>query len=98
MSSISPVKVPTEPKKTGLRKVLGKQVAAAEAKANLLRMLSSVEQVGEYVITKRGKPVAKLVPFEPQPKASIYGCMKGTAVIHGDIMEPLPPEEWGDLY
>ena len=77
---------------------LPSQIAAADAKANLLRMIATVEETGEYVITKRGKPVAKLVPFQREQKPDIYGCMKGTFEIVGDIMSPLPPEEWGDLY
>lgn len=85
-------------KKTTARKHLPTELAASQAKANLLQMLASVSEAGEYVITKRGKPVAKLIPFEPQPKKDIYGCMAGTFEIVGDIMSPLPPEEWGDLY
>ena len=91
----------TELKKTTLRpagKYIPSRIAAAEAKANLLKMLATVNEVGEYVITKRGKPIAKLVPIETTPKRDIYGCMKGTVEIVGDIMEPLPPEEWGSLY
>jgi len=52
------------------------------------------------VITKRGKPVAKLVPVE-QEKDDIFGFLKGKGKIEikGDIVGPaLTPEEWGDLY
>jgi antitoxin (DNA-binding transcriptional repressor) of toxin-antitoxin stability system len=50
------------------------------------------------VITKRGKPVAKLVPIE-QEKDDIFGFFKGKVEIKGDIVGPiLTPEEWGDLY
>ncbi len=80
------------------KKILPRQLAAAEAKTNLLAMIASVEDAGEYVITKRGQPVAKLIPFTTKPVKDIYGCMKGTAEITGDIMSPLPPEEWGSLY
>ena len=82
----------------GRKKKLPTQIAAAQAKANLLQMIASVNEAGEYIITKRGKPVAKLIPFEVRPKKDIYGCMAGTVTILGDIMEPLPPEEWGSLY
>ncbi|WP_419806601.1 type II toxin-antitoxin system Phd/YefM family antitoxin [Terriglobus sp.] len=81
-----------------VRKKLPTNIAAAAAKTNLLLMLASVHEAGEYVITKRGKPIAKLVPFDEKPLPDIYGCMKGTVEIVGDIMAPLPPEEWGDLY
>jgi len=36
--------------------------------------------------TKHGKPMAKLSPFAEKP-SSLFGCMKGTVVIHGDIVE-----------
>ena len=49
------------------------------------------------VITKRGKPVVKIVPADQ--KDEIYGFHKGKVKIHGDIVGPiLTPEEWGDLY
>jgi antitoxin (DNA-binding transcriptional repressor) of toxin-antitoxin stability system len=39
------------------------------------------------VITKRRKPVAKLVPFE-EKRPDIFGYMKGTVSIRGDIVGP----------
>ncbi|MGO4884631.1 MAG: type II toxin-antitoxin system Phd/YefM family antitoxin [Bryobacteraceae bacterium] len=42
---------------------------------------------GEIVITKRGKPVARLAPpMEDIP--DIFGRMKGTGEILGDIVGP----------
>jgi antitoxin (DNA-binding transcriptional repressor) of toxin-antitoxin stability system len=50
------------------------------------------------LITKRGKPVAKLVPVE-QEKDDIFGFLKGKVKVVGDVVSPaLTPEEWGDLY
>jgi len=40
------------------------------------------------LITKRGKPVAKLVPAESEP-ADFFGCMKGSIRITGDILAPI---------
>ena len=41
-------------------------VAASEFKANCLRLMDEVARERRpIIITKRGKPVAKLVPFEP---------------------------------
>ena len=80
------------------RRKLPHQIAAADAKANLLRMLATVAETGEYVITKRGKPIARLVPFEPESRPDIYGCMKkyGEVSIVGDIIGP-EPDEWDAL-
>ena len=55
----------------------------------------------EYVITKHGKPVARLVPVEEDQPREIFGYMRGTIEIHGDIMSPLDVEwdaEKGILY
>ena len=50
------------------------------------------------VITKRGKPVVKLVPVENK-KDDIFGFYKGKITILGDVVSPVfTPEEWGDLY
>ena len=50
------------------------------------------------VITKRGKPVAKLVPVE-EKKDEIFGFLKGKGKVVGDVVSPaMTPEEWGDLY
>jgi prevent-host-death family protein len=79
-----------------------KTIPAGEFKAKCLKLMDEVERTGEeVVITKRGKPVAKLVPAEPRAgerRGSLVGCMKGTVTILGDIIEPaLDPgweEEW----
>lgn len=64
-------------------------VPAGKFKAECLAMMDIVaEGTVEYVITKRGKPVAKLVPIEKERKP-IFGCMKGTVRILGDIIEPI---------
>jgi antitoxin (DNA-binding transcriptional repressor) of toxin-antitoxin stability system len=45
----------------------------------------------QVVITKHGKPVAKLVPLD-QHAESFIGSMKGTMEIVGDIVKPLDVE------
>jgi prevent-host-death family protein len=65
-----------------------RQIAAGEFKAKCLHLLDEVGQTRqELVITKRGKPVAKLVPVEEKPP-TLFGRMKGTGVILGDIVGP----------
>ena len=64
-------------------------VAAAEFKANCLRLMDEVaRQRRPIIITKRGKPVAKLVPVEQGP-IDLFGYMAGTAKICGDIISPI---------
>ena len=78
-----------------------KTIPAGQFKARCLAIMDEVQAKRQaVVITKRGKPVAKLVPVE-QEKDDIFGFMKGkgTIEIKGDIISPaLTPEEWGDLY
>lgn len=65
-----------------------KQISAALFKAQCLSLMDQVEaQRGEVIITKRGKPVAKLVPVE-DTRRDIFGCMAGTAQILGDLIAP----------
>jgi prevent-host-death family protein len=76
-------------------------MAAGEFKVHCLKVMDEVQSKRQSVlITKRGKPVARLIPVENE-KDDIFGFMKGkgTVEIKGDIVSPiLTPEEWGDLY
>lgn len=79
------------------------EVAAGEFKAHCLKLMDEVRATRRpIVITKRGKPVARLVPVEDEaPRREIYGCMKGTVTIHGDIISPIDVDwhaESGILY
>jgi prevent-host-death family protein len=74
---------------------MDKTIAAGEFKAKCLRLLDEVaRQRAPLVITKRGKPVAKLVPIDDAKPLTLYGRMKGTARILGDIVGPLDDVEW----
>ncbi len=76
-----------------------KTMAAGAFKVHCLAVMDEVQSKREaVVITKRGKPVAKLVPVDSKTD-DIYGFLKGKGKILGDIVSPvLTPEEWGDLY
>jgi prevent-host-death family protein len=76
-----------------------KTMAAGAFKAHCLKVMDEVQAKRQAVlITKRGKPVAKLVPVEKE-KDDIFGFYKGKIKINGDIVAPaFSPEEWGDLY
>jgi len=73
-------------------------IPAGEFKAKCLQLMDKVARSREsIVITKRGKPVAKLTPpDEPPPHAPLFGYMAGTAEIRGDIIE-MPHLEWAAL-
>jgi antitoxin (DNA-binding transcriptional repressor) of toxin-antitoxin stability system len=76
-----------------------KKMAAGVFKANCLAVMDEVQSKRvTVVITKHGKPVAKLVPVNTD-KDDIFGFLAGKGKITGDIVSPaLTPEEWGDLY
>jgi len=42
------------------------QIGAYEAKTHFSQVLDSVAKGTDYIITKRGKPVAKISPIEPE--------------------------------
>jgi prevent-host-death family protein len=66
------------------------EIKAAEFKAKCLELMDRVaEGHEEIVITKRGKPIAKLVPVEDKPMRPLFGYMAGTIEIVGDIVSPL---------
>ena len=65
---------------------------ASEFKAKCLRLMDEVaEDGGEIVITKNGRPVAKLTAFQERPK-SLFGAGRGRMKILGDIISPLDVE------
>ncbi len=72
-----------------------KMIPAREFKARCMKLLDRVRETREPVlITKRGVPVAKLVPAE-EGSRGILGCMAGTFEIVGDIVSPLTsPQDW----
>jgi prevent-host-death family protein len=75
-----------------------KTIAAAKFKAHGLALMDDVHKNREpIVITKRGKPVAKLVPAGNDDR-EFLGRLEGIIRIVGDIESPLePPEAWDAL-
>lgn len=65
-------------------------VPATEFKAKCLELMDRVAERREsFVITKRGKPVAKLVPADPPKRRDIFGCMASQTEFVGDLEKPL---------
>ena len=44
------------------------QIGAFEAKTHFSQILEKAEQGSDFIITKRGKPVAKIIPFQKEPE------------------------------
>ncbi|HKP96445.1 MAG TPA: type II toxin-antitoxin system prevent-host-death family antitoxin [Fibrobacteria bacterium] len=69
------------------------EIKAGEFKAKCLELMDWVaEGHEEIIITKRGKPVAKLVAIDNVPARDAFGWMKGTIVFEGDIISPIDVE------
>lgn len=68
-------------------------IPAGEFKAKCLKLIDEVNESGEpLVITKRGKPVARLAPVRRTKK--LIGFAEGQVQILGDIISPLDDIEW----
>ncbi|HTP89735.1 MAG TPA: type II toxin-antitoxin system prevent-host-death family antitoxin [Bryobacteraceae bacterium] len=64
------------------------QIAAGEFKARCLNLLDEVQRSRkEILITKRGRPVARLLPADAKPPV-LLGRMKGTIDITGSLIKP----------
>jgi prevent-host-death family protein len=63
-------------------------VPAGEFKARCLQLMEQVRTTRQpIVITKRGKPVAKLVPLE-EDVPTLFGRLKGHSTARDDLIEP----------
>lgn len=68
-------------------------VPAAEFKARCLELMDRVRETGvEYIVTKHGVAVARLVPYTEPQKARVFGSMKGTVLGYDRPLDPLEDE------
>lgn len=73
-------------------------VSAAEFRKKFFQILGEVEQTHkEVVITRRGKPVARLVFFHnDEHKDPLLGALIGLGRTVGDVTEPvIDADDWG---
>ena len=67
-----------------------KKIAAAQFKARCLTLMEDVRSTRvPLVVTKRGKPIVKLVPVD-EDKDDFFDRLKGEFRIVGDIVSPIP--------
>jgi len=69
-------------------------------KATGLAALERVCRTGQpLLVTKRGIPVAQVLPPPPLDPAdgSAFGCMAEGTTEFGDVLEPLPAQDWEAL-
>ncbi len=69
-------------------------IGAGEFKARCLRLLDMIAQRHEeLIITKRGRPVAKLVPMPSNKDGALFGAMAGSVARQDDLVSPIG-ERW----
>jgi prevent-host-death family protein len=75
-----------------------KALNVSQARQQLPTLVDEVAQSGEEVlITRRGEPMAKLVPFQPKEAEKVAHPLRGLPIeIAEDFDEPLP-ELWEAL-
>jgi prevent-host-death family protein len=71
---------------------MAKTVNVHEAKTHLSRLLERVSEGEEVVISKAGRPVARLVPAGEKPERRESGSASGRVIIGEDFDAPLPEE------
>jgi prevent-host-death family protein len=75
-----------------------KTMPAGKFKAQCLSIMDEVNRTRQtVVITKRGKPVAKLAPVDAKAD-NVFGCLRHQIQIVGDIESPVVAlEDWDAL-
>jgi prevent-host-death family protein len=61
-----------------------KTVSATEFKAKCLDILDHLDRHG-IIVSKRGKPIARVIPYAPADTRDIIGSLKGKIKVKGDI-------------
>ncbi len=70
-----------------------KTINIHEAKTNLSRLLTRVENGEEIIISNRGIPVAKLIPFRASlDRRASLGQDRGRFIVPDDFNSPLPQD------
>ena len=65
-------------------------VTASELKARCSEVIDRVATDHRTItITRRGKPVARIVPLEPETTKSLAGYASGGLKVTGDLLAPL---------
>lgn len=74
-----------------------KTLSKSQFKPEALKYFRQVEETGlELVITDRGRPVAKIVPYEQAPE-KLLRAFRGSVLRYDDPTEPVGVEDWEAL-
>jgi prevent-host-death family protein len=74
-----------------------RSVSKSRLKARALEYFREVEKTGsELVVTDRGKPVLKIVPYR-EPGTQALRALRGSVLRYDDPTEPVGVEDWESL-
>lgn len=66
-------------------------IGSAEFKSRCLELVDRVKEArAEYIVTRHGRPVAKLVPIDADEPSSPFGSMAGTVLAYDGPFDPVP--------
>ncbi len=72
-------------------------VSKSRFKARALEYFRKVERTGkEIIITDRGRPVLKIVPYTPDPLSALR-ALRGSVIRYDEPAEPVGLEDWETL-
>ncbi len=72
-----------------------KTMAISQFKAQALKIIDQIAQDHEeMIITKRGKPLARILPYEDSSSLTKSGRLADTFVFEDDIVSPLGEDMW----
>ncbi len=70
-------------------------LGVSEFKAHALQILDQVSRTGEaVVITKRGKPLVRVIPYVDEGCLGTMGALADSVTSMGDLVSPLGEEDW----
>jgi prevent-host-death family protein len=72
-----------------------KTMGISQFKAHALKILDQVAKTHEEIlITKRGKPLAQIIPCQNKDKNPVPGKLADAFIFEKDIITPLGEEMW----
>ncbi len=73
------------------------EISKSKFKPNALKYFREVEKTGKpIIITDRGKPVLKIIPFSDDPESALK-ALRNSVIEYEDPLEPVGLEDWEAL-
>jgi prevent-host-death family protein len=69
------------------------QIGAFEAKTHFSQILEKVEHGADFLVTRRGKPVAQIIPFKKEPKMTFQEALAEMQRLRDTLYRGKPGDE-----